>query len=473
MGRPTAAQLDKINRFAREPLSEANAHVHKFRLIGTRYMPGRLLQIDVSLLFVYKKFVESGDVVQIADHSFGGGRNDNITLPFGRFFEGEIVQDGDAFHLDGVMYMKAGQKTYLPGGFTTDDISEQLDAGILHDSSVAISWGKSECSICGSDIRDHENCQHWPGMTYRVQGKDMLCFVLAKPAEKDDRSAMFENSLVCAGAYPDAGALGAAPDGVRLSVVGAGKAGDVSPQYREIVDMPELKLVQRNASVFCLLSAGGGRASLLVMPESMRDEARFRDLCRQTYPVGGAPEGRAGTVLVCQRPGAALATAARGVNKEQKGSDQGVDLIQRLCEFLGCAQDELFAMVEGLRAEISAAQVAMGERDKEIARLAPFEDRVKELEPLAEIGRQYRTDLIDDALRWGVKAYANSFNMDVNRKMLSAPGMGLDDIKAVKAQYEEVARQTIQTGRVGAGGGLGGEDRGRQPDDSLYSIRDR
>jgi len=129
----------------------------------------------------YLANVNNGDVVQIADHTFGNTWVDKVTLPFGRFFEGELVSDGDKVQLDGNMFMPKGAKTYIQD-FTTDDISQQIDAGILHDSSVSVSWGFSECSICHNDIRDYENCRHYPGRVYKDDGEEVLCTVIAKPA---------------------------------------------------------------------------------------------------------------------------------------------------------------------------------------------------------------------------------------------------------------------------------------------------
>ncbi len=482
MAKPTAAQLAKINRFAKEPLTEEDAYVHKFRLIGTRFIPSRFLKFDASMLSIYKKFVNNGDVVQIADHSFGGFFSRNITLPFGRFFESETVDADGETHLDGTMYMKAGQKTYLPGGFTTDDIDAQLNAGTLHDSSVTVSWGKSECSICGNDFRDYENCPHWPGQTYKVHGQDMQCFIIAKPAPKNDRSMMIENSIVCAGAYPDAGALGALSNKGDTSLPRDQK-GELIP----INSMAELKLVKQDASVYCLLSSNA--AKVLIAPEDKLDVAELHDLYHRMYKED-LPEGWTMTRLVREHTKAVealisseqkhyLSDALDGnmpanlkkLSFTTKGDESKVELLDQLCELLGCTKEELLEKVKGTQGQLAIAQSTIGEKDKEIERLTAIEAKVKDLEPLAEVGKQYRQDLIDDALKWGVRAYADKFNEEVNRKMLGNSALSLDDIKAVKAQYEEVAKQAIAAGRLSNNdGGDDGKDT-MKSDDSLYSVK--
>ena len=244
MAKPTAEQLAKINRFAKTPLSADDVHVHKFRLIGTGYIPSRFLTFDASLMERYLANIENGDVVQIANHDFGSSFK--TTLNFGRFFEGEIVQDGGKTQLDGTMYMPKASKTYI-GDFTTDDISQQIDSGILHDSSVSVTWGFSECSVCHNDIRDYEQCRHWPGRYYDVDGgaQMVLCTVIAKPRPVNDNSTMIENSIVCAGAYPDAGALSAKPPN---------QEGDYGKPITQLNNIADLKLVNKDAPVFCCLS---------------------------------------------------------------------------------------------------------------------------------------------------------------------------------------------------------------------------
>ena len=101
MAKATAEQLKLINKFAKEPLTEENALVHGFRLIGTRLITDRFLKIDKSLLDIYLQDIKNGDVVQIADHSMGRFFSGTITLPFGRFFDGKLTEEGGETHLAG------------------------------------------------------------------------------------------------------------------------------------------------------------------------------------------------------------------------------------------------------------------------------------------------------------------------------------------------------------------------------------
>ena len=140
MAKPTPEQLAQIELACKKKFSADDIYVQSFRLIGTGFIPSRFLQFDASLMDKYMANLNNGDVVQIADHSFGRGsffsESDVITLPFGRFFEGHLTQDGDKTQLDGSMYMPVSSKTYVDG-FTTDDINQQIDAGILFDFRIS------------------------------------------------------------------------------------------------------------------------------------------------------------------------------------------------------------------------------------------------------------------------------------------------------------------------------------------------
>ena len=49
------------------------------------------------------------------------------------------------------------------------------DVGLVKDEVIVT---ENECSICGQDMFESETCDHWPGRTYLVGGKEVLCQVL-------------------------------------------------------------------------------------------------------------------------------------------------------------------------------------------------------------------------------------------------------------------------------------------------------
>lgn len=60
------------------------------------------------------------------------------------------------------------------------------------------------------------------------------------------------------------------------------------------------------------------------------------------------------------------------------------------------------------------------------------------LRPLADMGRTYRHDLIEEALSEGVRAMGNLFPLEQYRGMLSVAN--LDAIKAIRASFQEQAK---------------------------------
>ena len=433
MAKPTEAQLAKINRFTKTPVSADDVHVHKFRLLGTGYIPSRYLQFDASLMDRYLSNVNNGDVVQIADHSFGNGFIEKITLPFGRFFEGELVGDADKLQLDGSTFMLKGAKTYI-GDFTTDDISQQIDAGILHDSSVMVTWGYSECSICHNDIRDYEQCRHYPGRYYNIEGgaQRVLCTIVAKPRPVNDDSTMIENSIVCAGAYPDAGVLSANHNEL------SGKTGKLN-----LNNIADLKLVKKDAPVFCCLSSTS--ATFQIESENLRDASELHQIYHQMYSEAELPEGWTKARLNAEHKKVVQALLDEGHEhfmvdaldgalndalkaKSTKGSDN-VDEKEKLA---------FEKQIDELKTELADKETALTAKDSEIAELKA---KVDELNPQAELGKQYREDVIGVALASGVRDMGNEFVEETYKKMFAA--LSIEEIKEMGEKWEASALEKL------------------------------
>lgn len=432
MAKPTEAQLAKINRFAKTPLSADDVHVHPFRLLGTGYIPSRYLQFDPSLLEIYLNNVNNGDVAQIADHTFGNTWVDKVTLPFGRFFEGELVSDGDKLQLDGSMFMPKSSKTYV-GDFTTDDISQQIDAGILHDSSVSVSWGFSECSICHNDIRDYENCRHYPGRVYKDDGEEVLCTVIAKPAPppRPDNSCMIENSIVCAGAYPDAGVLG-------LSA-----SGEKPPNTEKMVklnNIADLKLVNKDAPVFCCLSSTS--ATFQIESENLRDASELHYIYHQMYSETELPEGWTMAKLTQKHKECVkelldaghehlMTDALDGTlneslkSKSKKGSDQTMTDEEKQG-----FESQIATYSEKLKDYLTKNEALTKENGE-------FKAKIDELTPLADLGTKYREDVIETALKSGVRDQGNEFKEETFKKMFAT--LSIEEIKEMGEAWEASA----------------------------------
>ncbi len=119
-------------------------------------------------------------------HNSGG-------LPVGQWYEAEVKSE------------QVQAKFFVPQGIIEyDDIKTRIDTGILDSVSIGFSASKHDCSICGHDIGDYENCSHYPGRSYETkdnQGQTIgeeTCYVML-----DDIKAS-EGSLVYSGAVQEA-----------------------------------------------------------------------------------------------------------------------------------------------------------------------------------------------------------------------------------------------------------------------------
>lgn len=433
MAKPTEAQLAKINQLAEEELSADDVYVHSYLMIGSEYMPRRKLEIDRSLLEIYLKDLQKSDVVQIANH-------DGV-LPYGRFFEGEIRESGGVSDLHGTRYMVKGLPTYIQA-FSTDDINRMINTGILKDSSVSIIWGFSECSICHNDIRDWENCNHWPGGVYKFDGKEIECHVIAKPAQPPavDSSALIENSDVIAGEYEAAGVNRRRG----FSINDGDPPGKDAPVM--LNNIADLKLVAKDAPVFCCLSANS--ATFPTPRENLRDASELHQLYHSMYSETELPEGWTMAKLTAEHKKAVKELIDAGHEhlmqdaldgtlndalkaKSTKGSESQMAMTDEEKKLY----DDALSENAQFKADLKAAEV-----DSITALTAKIEElstTVDKLTPQAELGKKYREDVIEGAIKAGIRDQGNDFDEDTYREMFAA--LDIDKVKSFAEKWEASA----------------------------------
>lgn len=76
-------------------------------------------------------------------------------------------------------------------------------------------------------------------------------------------------------------------------------------------------------------------------------------------------------------------------------------------------------------AALSSLRQQLASRDAELADLKAESERTA---PLADVGRQYKADLIEEVITEGVRAYGNAYPAETERHLLA--GADLDQIKA-------------------------------------------
>jgi len=176
-----ASDMEQINALSNPPLLPLTAddiHIRRCRLAGDA--------VD-SQYGCFRRH----DLPKVLDLTHGApaliGHN-RLSIPVARFFGGSVEEH------EGHHYIVP--KFYWPKAHSSaEDFRVLLDAGIIAEASIAFSFDKPSCSICGKDIRE---CEHEPGAHYGLK----LCHYYY-----DGIDRVLEGSFVYRGAEPGTGIL--------------------------------------------------------------------------------------------------------------------------------------------------------------------------------------------------------------------------------------------------------------------------
>ena len=160
------------------PLGENDIHVRRCRLAGDA--------VDAQF-----GCFRTHDLAKLLSLTHGApaliGHNRQST-PVARFFGGSVEE------FEGHRYVVP--KFYWPKAHSgAEDFRVLLDCGIIAEASIAFTFDKPSCSICGKDIRE---CEHEPGSFYGLK----LCHYFY-----DGLHRVLEGSFVYRGAEPGTGIL--------------------------------------------------------------------------------------------------------------------------------------------------------------------------------------------------------------------------------------------------------------------------
>ncbi|MDD5088683.1 MAG: hypothetical protein PHI18_07795 [bacterium] len=175
------SDVAQITQLPNPPLAEITAddiHVRRCRLAGDA--------MDTQF-----GCFRSHDLQKLLELTHGApaliGHN-RQSVAVARFFGGSVEEFG------GHRYIVP--KFYWPRAHSAaEDFRVLLDAGIISEASIAFTFEKPSCSICGKDIRE---CEHEPGAHYGLK----LCHYYY-----DGLDRVLEGSFVYRGAEPGTGIL--------------------------------------------------------------------------------------------------------------------------------------------------------------------------------------------------------------------------------------------------------------------------
>ena len=398
-GTPDEDDMAAINRLARSPLKAED--VYCFDCVpSTDALDSYFTRQAMSSLNNYACDAMTGVAVMNSHRtspSLGG-----VELPLGRSYYGEVQAGEEISRLFAKAYLL---RDYQPNKDTanTATLIRGIESGITHDLSIGFQPGWYRCSVCNRDLFDRD-CPHYPGARY--EGVRAYAWV--------EEAHMREFSFVYAGATPGAG------------ILKAERAYEDGTLDRKLVSELEDCYQVRLARRWAVPDLGNARRSGEV------DAARSGQRAAQpTNDEGGEP--MKGTEFLDLVEAALQQRVGRELSSANVQTLRG---IRESIEGAGDTLEEAAGQIADLLARVE------GEEDDE--RVATLERQIADLTPLAETGKRYRADLIEEALKSGVRVFGNAFQTELHRRMFERAT--LDETKAVAGDCERLAQDKLGPG---------------------------
>ena len=400
--------------------------------------------------------------------------HDTRRLPLGRSMQGVFTRkngEGNS-RVDASFYTLKGMNT---NGVSTDDFVMGVRSGVISDVSVGFHGGQFICNICGRDMMDWSDwdnmCMHIPGVEYELTnkkgeptGKRQLCIA------DIENSRLSEVSGVYDGATPGASITKAIQlaEGGRLQPELAHRIESHYGNRFRIVPQPIWQGVTvenrssaaKEESVVTTPIGAAREIDPAATEETPVDEVRQEEAPVETE----APETRENVAEVVELEGddvriVAEAPEVKAVEKPVVSSEPERAEVETPAEEIVTdvrasdeehretpgGEDEDMALADTLRTLVAESGISDLPEDP-IEAVRAMNRELERLRPLADAGRTYRVDLIQDALSEGERAFGESFQREQREALLAK--LDLEDIKAMRDDWRSVGDQTFQTGRV-------------------------
>ncbi len=320
-------------------------------------------------------------------------------LGFGRSLSGLYVESGeDMVEVLASFYTVRG---LILNGVNTDHLVVGMLSGIVKDVSIGFYGGEFRCSLCGRDMWRDWDCWHIPGIKYPKRdekgeqtGED-LAIAWVENARLAEVSAVYE---------------GASPGCAILKAQREAEAGRISPAASRLIQARYRIHLPEKRSAF-QLSVADVELENDIPPNAQTIERQQQ----QEVPMSGKPDG-----------------AQQEQPNEERIAPQVTELVAEVVD--------IFAPLRTILSEVSAPT-----GDDVISGVRWMAQQLQALRGLADDGRAYRSDLIDQALAEGVRAQGAAFPQESYKAMLE--NASLDNIKRVLSSFKEAASQRFEGGR--------------------------
>ncbi len=352
-------------------------------------------------------------------------------LGFGRSLTGTYEETTELSRVLSEFYTIPGLRL---NGVSTDDFILGVRSGLLKDVSIGFYDAFFRCSICGQNIFSWD-CPHIPGVKYPKLGErgdvvgEELAFAWIEDAHLSEVSVVYD---------------GATPGAAILKAQQEAEGGRLRPEVASLLETRyRIKLpgAGRHWSGVNTNRNARGEGD---MPEGNEEARPVDGNGPLAQAIGAAPvdvNALAGTAALGLSIGAMLGLAEGSdvVEAVRNLRDQvaqlqaaQVDAGEKLAE----RERALQAEIDGLRSQHAAAE----------QRATDAERKVTELQPLADDGRQYRADLLTDAMAEGVRAYGEGFAVELYRSVLEAAPLAT--VKRMRDDWRAIGDRLLQGGRL-------------------------
>ncbi len=418
-----AAALDRavkvINRkHARTPQTAENLHIFP-AVMSTDAVDSHFSRMDDSTLKNYAKDAGEG-VPFMNSHRTGGSGSE---LPLGHTYEGSY-EDGAATGGAGQaarkvakagIYMLRGLRPNGDAGTATDDMMRAIDGGTVRDGSVGFYGGKSICDVCGGDVRDYAACPHIPGTSRKTENGRIATYTV-KGAHLREFSGVYAGSTP--GAMFSRSALDKTERAIVDKLIGASEVSYLEDHYR-------LALTGSRTHY-----SFAGKTGSEPNDDERKEEAEMN--AKKLLDV----------VIV------------RTVSKLPDDVRKSLETVRSTMDDASADMEPVIAAFERM-VEISheSGDLLASFRAAGVATI----EEARALKADGEDGRAYRKDLIDEALKTGVRAHGEHFSKDIYEKILKDPARSVADIKGMRDDWDKAAQKRLAgvdaEGKPLAGGG--------------------
>lgn len=397
-GVPTEAQLAKINKLAPKTFSAEEVFFFTGKSAGDMIIENRYIQLSKELLDTFITNAKEG-VSWLLNHSWASW-SESVTI-YGRTFDGRLEPSSEngetvAMYLD--KYIPRSDT--LKNGRSANSVIEDIENGVLFDTSIG--WGSSKmvCSICNMDYYGGE-CNHLRGRMYEdADGNRKLCYIVAK-----NPGYLMEESGVFDGAYKGAG-------------ISMGSAGDEfeTPQGKFII-VEELKELLPNTNVFGSYSEKGGIVTYIKKSDHKK--------------VFAVPDGKGGGKPMKLNENALKMLESFGITSKE-GMEIG-DVFNQLAD--------KWVATPPAEPDNTPSYMTQEQAKEKLGKELTADAVLK----LAVEGQNYHKKISDDALAMGVRAMGNDFPKETWEKTFAA--METSAIIDIMKTWETQAKDNIPSGR--------------------------